>query len=338
MIIKYEEIVFARTTPEQKLKTVKEFQRNGYIIGVTGDGVNDAPALKSADIGIAMGGGSEVAMEAAHLVLLDNNFESVPFAIESGRLVYYNLRKVLLYLLPGGCMAELVPVLMAIILGVPQNLSSFQMLIICLFTDVAPCLSLIMEKPETDLLNQPPRSKNDRIVDWKSLLQAYLFMGTFISFFSQCMNFWYFEWYANYSSTEILFSFGELKEGFHGLKKDQIDEHFYTGQTVTFVSIVLLNIFGNLLSNRTSFKSGLFQLPPWGKSGNYWILVAQITSIAILAIAVYSPLFNYLFNTRSIPFIFVILPLALSLLLISIDELRKYFVRNKLFGFDKIGW
>ena len=105
-ITKYKEIVFARTTPEQKLLIVKEFQHDGFIVGVTGDGVNDAPALKKADIGIAMGSGSEVAMEASQMVLLDNSFSSILFAIQNGRLVFDNLRKVILYLLCAGSMGE----------------------------------------------------------------------------------------------------------------------------------------------------------------------------------------------------------------------------------------
>ena len=105
-ITKYKEIVFARTTPEQKLKIVNEFQHDGFIVAVTGDGVNDAPALKKADIGIAMGSGSEVAMEASQMVLLDNSFGAILTAIENGRLVFDNLRKVILYLLTAGCMGE----------------------------------------------------------------------------------------------------------------------------------------------------------------------------------------------------------------------------------------
>jgi sodium/potassium-transporting ATPase subunit alpha len=108
LITQYDEVVFGRISPEQKLLIVKEFQRDGYIVGVTGDGVNDAPALKSADIGIAMGAGSEVAMEASQLVLLDNNFSSILIAIENGRLVFYNLRKVILYLLPAGSIGNLI--------------------------------------------------------------------------------------------------------------------------------------------------------------------------------------------------------------------------------------
>ncbi len=106
LITKYDQIVFARISPEQKLFIVKEFQRDGYVVGVTGDGVNDAPALKSADIGIAMGAGSEVAMEASQLVLLDNNFSSILIAIENGRLVFYNLRKVIVFMLSTGLLSN----------------------------------------------------------------------------------------------------------------------------------------------------------------------------------------------------------------------------------------
>ncbi len=101
-ITRYDEVVCARITPEQKLTIVQEYQKDGNVVSVTGDGVNDAPALKCADIGIAMGSGSEVAIEAAQLVLLDSNFASILVAIENGRLVFENLRKVILYLLPAG--------------------------------------------------------------------------------------------------------------------------------------------------------------------------------------------------------------------------------------------
>ena len=324
----YDEIVFARTTPEQKLNIVKMFQQHGNCVAVTGDGVNDAPALKTANIGIAMGSSSEVALEAAHLVILNNNFESILVAIEQGRLLFENLRKIILYLLPGGSMAELIPVLFAMFLGIPQNLSSFQMLIICLFTDVLPCLSLIMEKPETNLLQKPPRSSvTDRLVDWKLMLQAYIFMGVYISVVSQFLNFYYFYAYANISPDEILFSFEHTRSDYQ--------DFYFTGQTVTFVSIVLLNIFGSLLANRTHLRS-LFQ---WSLSkGNYWLFVAQGFSLLILASVVFLPLFNGLFSTRPIPVAFFILPLLFSCLLVLIEEARKFLVRRKVFCFHKISW
>lgn len=122
----YEEIVFARTTPEQKLRIVKEFQARDNIVGMTGDGVNDAPSLKAADIGIAMGSGSDIAIEAADMVLLES-FSAIVAAVEYGRLVYDNLKKTILYLLPAGSFSELWPVVTNVAFGIPQILSSFLM-------------------------------------------------------------------------------------------------------------------------------------------------------------------------------------------------------------------
>ena len=122
----YQEIVFARTTPEQKLRIVKEFQARDNIVGMTGDGVNDAPSLKAADIGIAMGGGSDIAIEAADMVLLDS-FAAIVEAVKYGRLVYDNLKKTIVYLLPAGSFSELWPVITNVAFGIPQILSSFLM-------------------------------------------------------------------------------------------------------------------------------------------------------------------------------------------------------------------
>jgi len=146
-VTKYDEVVFARTSPEQKLKVITEFQKAGNIIAVTGDGVNDAPSLKKANIGIAMGNGSDVAMEAGEVVLLDSNFSSILTAMENGRLIFQNLRKVIVYLIPAGTFAEILPVLINIFLGTPQTLSSFQMIIICMLTDLFPSLALMNEAP-----------------------------------------------------------------------------------------------------------------------------------------------------------------------------------------------
>lgn len=128
-LCKYREIVFARTTPEQKLRIVREFQARDEIVGMTGDGVNDAPSLKAADIGIALGTGSDIAIEAADMVLLDS-FAGVVEAVRYGRVVFDNLRKIVAYLLPAGSFSEFWPVFANIILGLPQVLSSFMMIII----------------------------------------------------------------------------------------------------------------------------------------------------------------------------------------------------------------
>ena len=128
-LCKYDEIVFARTTPEQKLRIVREFQKRDEIVAMTGDGVNDAPSLKAADIGIALGSGSDIAIEAADMVLLES-FSAVVEAVQYGRVVFDNLKKTIAYLLPAGSFSEFWPVMTNVAFGLPQILSSFLMIII----------------------------------------------------------------------------------------------------------------------------------------------------------------------------------------------------------------
>ena len=125
----YDEIVFARTTPEQKLRIVREFQARNGIVAMTGDGVNDAPSLKAADIGIALGSGSDIAIEAADMVLLES-FSAIVEAVQYGRVVFDNLKKTIAYLLPAGSFSEFWPVFTNVLFGLPQVLSSFLMIMI----------------------------------------------------------------------------------------------------------------------------------------------------------------------------------------------------------------
>ena len=125
----YNEIVFARTTPEHKLRIVREFQARDQIVGMTGDGVNDAPSLRAADVGIAVGSGSDIAIEAADMVLLES-FSSVVEALRYGRMMFDNLKKTVAYLLPAGSFSEFWPVMTNVAFGIPQILSSFLMIII----------------------------------------------------------------------------------------------------------------------------------------------------------------------------------------------------------------
>ena len=128
-LCRYDEIVFARTTPEQKLRIVNEFQARDEVVGMTGDGVNDAPSLKAADIGIALGSGSAIAIEAADMVLLES-FSAIVEAVQYGRVVFDNLKKTIAYLLPAGSFSEFWPVMTNVLFGLPQVLSSFLMIII----------------------------------------------------------------------------------------------------------------------------------------------------------------------------------------------------------------
>ena len=160
------ELLFARTGADQKMRIVQALQRKGEIVAVTGDGVNDAPALKCADVGIAMGiCGTDVAKEAADIVLLDDHFATIVAAIEEGRAVFDNMRKFLTYILTSN-IPELVPYLAFVLFKIPLPLTIIQILAVDLGTDMLPALALGAEKPDPDIMQRPPRPRSERLLDW----------------------------------------------------------------------------------------------------------------------------------------------------------------------------
>jgi magnesium-transporting ATPase (P-type) len=171
------DLIVARVAPDQKLRIVRILQRKGAIVAVTGDGVNDAPALKQADIGIAMGvTGTDVARESADVVLLDDNFASIVSGIQEGRAVYDNVRKFLTYILTSN-IPEIVPYLAYVLLRIPLPLTIIQILAVDLGTDMLPALGLGAEPPDPDIMRRPPRSRTQRLLTWRLLTRAYLFLG-----------------------------------------------------------------------------------------------------------------------------------------------------------------
>merc|ERR1712151_1317895 len=171
------EVVFARTTPSQKLLIVDACQRLGHVVAVTGDGVNDSPAIKKADIGIAMGSGSEVAQNAADMLLLDDNFSSIVNGVEEGRLIFDNLKKSIAYTLSSN-IPEILPFIFFIVAQVPLPLSTVLILCIDLGTDMIPAISFAYENPELDIMDHVPRnSKRDHLVNSKLICFAYLQIG-----------------------------------------------------------------------------------------------------------------------------------------------------------------
>lgn len=168
------EIVFARTSPQQKLIIVEGCQRNGAIVAVTGDGVNDSPALKKADIGVAMGiAGSDVSKQAADMILLDDNFASIVTGVEEGRLIFDNLKKSIAYTLTSN-IPEISPFLIFILADVPLPLGTVTILCIDLGTDMVPAISLAYEKAESDIMKRKPRNpKKDKLVNERLISLAY---------------------------------------------------------------------------------------------------------------------------------------------------------------------
>ena len=171
------QIVFARTTPAQKLTIVKANQRLGMICGVTGDGVNDSPAIKQGDIGISMGiSGSDVTKDAADMILLNDDFASIVDGVEEGRKIFDNLKKTIVYLLTSN-MTEIWPFVALVVVQIPLPLSNIFMLVICVGTDIYPALSLAYEEAEVDIMTRRPRKPEEHLVSAKLLGHAYGNMG-----------------------------------------------------------------------------------------------------------------------------------------------------------------
>ncbi|KAI0064852.1 sodium-potassium ATPase [Artomyces pyxidatus] len=311
----YQEIVFARTTPEQKLRIVQALQARGGIVAMTGDGVNDAPSLRAADCGIAMGSGSDVAREAADMVLLED-FSAIVVALEYGRLVYDNLKKTIMYLLPAGSFSELMPILLNVLIGVPQMLSNIQMILICVATDVLPALSMCFEPPESGLLARPPRDvRKDRLADWRLLLHAYGFLGMLESLCAMAMSFWFLQ-RRGVPFSSLALGFGNWP----GLTPDLLQE----AQGVYFFTLVVMQ-WGNLLATRTR-KSSIVQRPPT------WNVNRAVVPSALLALAIgiffsYIPAFHSIFQTHDIPVEYFFIPMTFGLGLVILDEIRKLLVR-----------
>ena len=171
------EVIFARMAPDHKLRLVSAYQAHGDVVAVTGDGVNDAPALRKADIGIAMGViGTDVAKEAADIILTNDNFSAIVAAIEEGRAVYDNIRKFISYIFSSN-VPEVLPFLLTAAIGIPPALTVRQILAVDMGTDILPAIALGTEKPEPDIMQHPPRTKSQHLLDRGLLTRSVLWLG-----------------------------------------------------------------------------------------------------------------------------------------------------------------
>lgn len=276
-----------------------------------------------------MGMGSDVAKEAADLILLDSNFSSIVVGISNGRLVFDNLRKVVIFLLPSGNWAKMLPILAAVFLGLPLPLSAFYMIAISVATDTISSLSLIMEQPEGDLMEKPPAIKQGKkLIDWKLFALALGFLGNIEAFAAFFMYFLYMGWYAGIPPNRLFFAFEEyLTDGFEGFTREELLEHLFRAQTCYFITIVIMQV-GNLFSTRTQFLS-FFQHPPLFKkrSRNLYLFGAAFLAIVFAIFVVYITVFQDVFETREPPAPFWFLPIPFALGLFVLDEVRKAFLR-----------
>lgn len=326
-ITSYPAVVFARTTPDQKLRIVREFRSRGYVTAMIGDGVNDAPSLKEADIGIAPGSGSDIALAAADMVLLDS-FSAIIPAVTYGRVVFDNLKKTICYLLPAGSFSEFWPVMTSVIFGIPQVLSSFLMIVICCFTDCAAATALAYEKPEANVMLRPPRDlKTDKLVDWRLLLQSYGLIGIIETTTSFAMSFWYLERKGiNFSS--LWFAFGEYSSPVSELPEEYVLHHLSVASAIYFVNLVVMQWFV-VMGIRTRHLS-LFSHPPIGKKStqNLLLFPAIIFALMVVFIFCYIPGVQSVATSAEVPVEHWFLPVAFGLALLMIEEGRKAAVRR----------
>jgi magnesium-transporting ATPase (P-type) len=321
-------LVFARVMPEQKLRLVKAYQDLGHVVAVTGDGVNDAPALRAANIGIAMGmNGTDVAREAADIVLVDDNFATIVEAIEQGRAVYQNIRKFITYILASN-MAEFLPFLAMVFLKIPPALIILQILAIDLGTDMLPALALGAERPEKGSMEQPPRKKSKTLLDLRLMLRAYCFLGL-IEGLAGMAGFFLVWWSNGYGISEIQAISPSILS--HSATAAQM-AIYHQATTATLAAIVACqdgNVFACRSERVSIFRLGFFS------NRLIWLGIA-VEWVLILSV-IYSPTLQKIFMTAPLqPWQWLALLVCPPLVLIA-DELRKWFLRHqKMVVFERL--
>ncbi|CAF4641488.1 unnamed protein product [Rotaria socialis] len=327
-VLSHKELVFARTSPEQKLRIVMELSKRGEVVAVTGDGTNDAPALKQADLGVAMAAGTDVAKEAGDMILLDNNFSSIIKAIEAGRLLSDNLKKVAIYLLPGGSWSEGMPVYFNIWLGIPLLLSAFLAIIFCMLNDVVNSLAMVSEKAERDIMSRPPAIRHKtHLLDWKLLFHAYLIVGNIECFSAYFCFFWYYS-VQGIPLSSIFFTYSHYgTDPYIAKSSDDLLLIQQKGQCIYYVALCIMQFF-NLLSSRTRYVSFFSHNPLFGKARNLTIPCGILFSTSVGLVLTLIPWFNSVFKTHPVPVRFVCPAIGFGAALFLFDELRKLLVRR----------
>ena len=306
--LKSPSIVFARTSPVQKLKIVRLFQSQGEIVTMTGDGVNDAPAIKNADMGVAMGSGTDVAREAADMVLLDDNFATIVNAVEEGRTVFDNIKKFIVYILASN-IPEILPFIAFVIFALPLPMPVQLILAIDLGTDMLPAIALGQERGEGDIMKRPPRSREEKLLTPPLLLTAYGIKGPIEAIAG------FFCYFA------VLFGggwkFGEQLANNNPLYMQSI--------TAFFAAVIICQI-ANVFASRTRLQS-VFTM---GLFSNRMVLLGIASELIILALIIWNPFANLIFNTSPLDIRYILLSIPFAILLLGVDELRKYLLRRNV--------
>jgi Ca2+-transporting ATPase len=320
-ILKYRAaLVFARMSPEHKLRLVQAYKDIGEIVAVTGDGVNDAPALRAAHIGIAMGmNGTDVAREAADIVLTDDNFATIVSAVEQGRAIYQNIRKFMTYILSSN-IPEITPFLGMVAFKIPPALTILQILAVDLGTDILPALALGAEAPEVGIMARPPRKKKEFLLNPPLLLRAYGFLGVIQAILSMLGFLLVWRSYG--------YSLADLQQVtpmiLSHTAEPAITAIYRQATTVALAAIVACQI-GNLFACRSEWVSA-FRLN-WTDNRLLWIGIG-VECVALFAF-IYVPFFSNIFATMPLSSWQWLLLLACPPILLGADELRKMILRKR---------
>ena len=281
------DVVHARATPEDKIRIVREWKARGAIVAMTGDGVNDAPALREAHIGIAMGRtGTEVTREASDMVLADDNFASIVAAVAEGRGIFDNIRKTLVYLLSGNA-AELTVMLVAVLGGLPLPLLPLHLLWINVVTDGLPALALVVDPPEADVLQRPPRHPDEPMLgraQWRfiittGLLQAAATLGVFV-------------WALNArdltEARNLAFSvlvFGELFRAFAARSTTRVFWEVGAFTNMRLLGVVVFSVLLQLGIHHIPVAQAMFEIGPLSAADCALTLLVALGPVTVIEIS-----------------------------------------------------
>lgn len=298
--------IYARVSPGHKMKIIDALKKKGHIVAMTGDGVNDAPAIKAADIGIAMGiKGTDVAKESSDMILVDDNFASIRNAVEEGREIYDNIKKFIYYLLSSN-LAEVLIIFAAIMIGLKLPLIAIQLLWINLITDGLPAIALGIEPTEKNVMSRKPRPHNEPVIT-KIMALRMLFIGIIITIGALGIFVW------------ALQSRGWS----YGQNLASSDPAYIYALTMCFTALVFYELFNSL-----NAKSGTESILNAGLFSNKWLLLAIISSLLLQLIVIYFTPLNSIFSTTVLAMKDMLIIIAVSLTVVIADEVFKLILRR----------